>query len=132
MYLKKLKTYSLLALVLILLSILIVDIQDNSLDTPVIILHHVNSTLAYLNNLRISQTLYDTIVCQQILNCLNLYLISFNFGLFFSVFIYLTMYYCLFQLSLCLVRTITLFVTLTILTFSKYHSSNLRAFLRIP
>lgn len=113
-----------------LVIILILDIQNNSFDTPVIILHYLHILLGYTSSLKISNNVFDLLVLQQIIKILNLYLI--NLGavvLFYLVInILIKISYLISQLK----NVLPLLTSLPKLTFLKFQITNLRAFIRIP
>ncbi len=130
MSLQKLQNSLLQLAAVVLMIILIIDIQDKSFDTPVIVLHYLHVWIGYINNLKISNTVFDVLVLQSVLNILNIYLFNFKFSLLFLSI--LVIRFWISGLSLPENVSFTLFAILPKLTFSKFQKSISKAFIRIP
>lgn len=110
---------------------LILDVQDDSLDIAVLISHNLGNGLSYINNLKILGHISNFIFIDFLLNLLCLYLFNFNFALLFDL---------TFQLlnkwidNLNLLNVLVKFrqqISLK-MSFIKYHTPTAKAYLSIP
>ncbi len=131
MLLTKFKNRILRLLVTSLIILLIIDIQDGSFDTPVVVLHYSHFLFGYINNLKMSNTIFDVLILKQILSILNLYLLNLEIIVLLDLITQIINCWVLYfhhQTN----NYLTLLPTLPKLTFSKSQSTNLRAFISIP
>lgn len=129
----KIKQHLIKILATNLLIILILDIQDNSFDTPVVISHYSHILFGYINSLKISSDTFDYIVLHQIIKTLNLYLLNLELVVIFSLIISIFIIYIKHLTSQSATKKVFVFlINLPRLTFFKFQITNIKAFIRIP
>lgn len=84
-----LKNKLLCGFLLALIIFLIIDIQDGSLDLPVLIFHNLGNFLNYLNNLKLTNSVYQVLFIKLLMDILCLYIFNFNFAILFNIVIQL-------------------------------------------
>lgn len=120
---------SIYILVFILSVLLINDIRENDFDYHVIVAHGLHYVLCYFSSLKISEPAVDLIVIKHALD-LTIHFPSLLYICILFVcinIIYLTIFLTFLKTNITLI-----FERLPRLTFYKRHSSNIKAFIKIP
>jgi hypothetical protein len=118
-------------LLIVVTIMLILDIQDGTLDIPVIISHCFINNLSYINNLKLSHGACDIIFLNSLLVVLNTYFFNFNFAILFDMVLALLNAWAS-ALTLLKLKSKTRQRTFPKLTFLKYHITTIRASIHLP